>query len=133
MYEPADWQHVPGIDYAAYSSQHADYYQEAIDFCQSNGGKVFEPTNSTNLPVFKWVREKDSSNDFGLGIKWSKNQSQFQYQSNGRRISWANFYNTTITSSSCLYQSCIDDDVPVVLVSHSDKDIKTGMILLIMT
>ena len=104
LYEPADWQHVIGIDDAAYSLQHIDNYQEGVDHCKRNGGKVFEPTKRTNDRVFKWLKEKDSSNNIGLGIIWSKNQSQFLYQSNGRNISWSNF----LSSSSCRYQSCLD-------------------------
>ena len=96
-------------------------YQEAVDYCQRIGGKVFEPTQRTNNPVLRLVKEKFSSNYIGLGIIWSKNQSQFQYQSNGRIISWANFADNTLTNSSCRYQSCLDDDATVVMVPQSGK------------
>ena len=121
QYEPADWQHVNGIDDAAYSPQNIDNYHEAVDYCKRNGGKVFEPIRRTNNPVLKWLKEKDSSNNIGLGIIWSKNQSQFQYQSNGRRISWSNFLSPSITNTSCGKRACLDDDATVVMEPLNGK------------
>ena len=127
--KPADWQHVIGIDDTAYSFQPFDNYTEAVEFCQRNGGKVFEPTKRTNNPVFKWAKEKNSPNEIWLGIEWSKNQSQFQYQSNGRKISWANFHNerrinytnNESTNTSCGYRPCLDDEASVVMLPQSGK------------
>ena len=96
-------------------------YTEAVDYCQRNGGKVFEPTKRTNDPVFKWAKEKNSLNDIWLGIEWSKNESQFQYQSNGRRIRWSNFLSPSITNISCGERSCLNGDVAVVMSPQSGK------------
>ena len=55
--EPADWQHV--INGAAYSYNYSYVgYQEADNYCRKNGGKVFEPTETTNNPVSKWAQAK---------------------------------------------------------------------------
>ena len=96
-------------------------YTEAVDYCQRNGGKVFEPTKRTNDPVFKWAKEKNSLNDIWLGIEWSKNESQFQYQSNGKRIRWSNFLSPSITDTSCGERSCLNGDVAVVMSPQSGK------------
>ena len=117
--KPADWQHVPGIDDAAYSSQPFDNYQEAVDYCQRNGGKVFEPTQTTNNLVANWAEEKASYSYFWLGIKWNKKKSEFQHQSNGTRISWSNFWRTSLTITSCEAQSCLDDNSAVQMYISS--------------
>ena len=98
---------MPGIDDAAFLfNDSKTNYQDAVDSCQRIGGKVFEPTEATNNPVYKWVNEKSSSYLIWLGIKWSKNHSEFQYQSNGTKISWSNFRDTSLTSTSCGGISC---------------------------
>ena len=104
--EPADWQHVPGIDDAAFSFDNsAINYQGAVDNCQRIGGKVFEPSETTNHPVANWAEEKASYSYFWLGIKWNKKNSEFQHQSNGTRISWSDFRDTIFTITSCEVKS----------------------------
>ena len=67
--EKQDWQHVPGIDDAAYSyyspSKFPSGYQDAVDICQRFGGKLYEPTETTNDPVSKWANEKLEIEDKG--------------------------------------------------------------------
>ena len=137
--KPADWQHV--INDAAYSYNYSYVgYQEADNYCRKNGGKVFEPTETTNNPVSKWAQDKVSSkwaqdkvssewepgkvssrNYIWLGIKWSKKHSQFQYQSDATRIGWSNFKDTKISISSCGDQLCIDDDAAVEMDLQGGK------------
>ena len=120
--EPVDWQHVPGIDDAAFLlNKSLTNYQDAVDSCQRIGGKVFEPTEATNNPVYKWVNEKSSSYLIWLGIKWSKKHSEFQYQSNGTRISWSNLGYTRLTSTSCGKKSCVDDNAAVGIKVYTGK------------
>ena len=66
------WQHVPGIDDAAYfftgyytsifTNTTVNSYQEAVDYCQRIGGKVFEPKESTNNLVAKWAETRKIPN-----------------------------------------------------------------------
>ena len=90
---------MPGIDDAAFSFNNSrTNYSDAVDSCQRIGGKVFEPTGTTYYPVFKRVKEKSPYNydKAWLGIIWSNQTSEFQYQSNRTRISWSNFYDTSL-------------------------------------
>ena len=84
---------MPGIDDAAFtiSFVSSSSYSYQVDYCQENGGKAFEPTKTTNDIVYKWKKEKYSLKYLWLGIRWSKKHSEFQYESNDTRISWANF------------------------------------------
>ena len=105
---------MPGIDDAAffqYTPSNRINYQETVDYCQSIGGKSFEPTATTNGLVSNWAKEKSSYN-FWLGIKWNNNTSEFQYL-NGTKISWSNFRDRGISITSCGEKSCKEDDAAV--------------------
>ena len=114
---------MPGIDDAAFLYNNSiTNYQDAVDSCQRNGGKAFEPTEATNNAVYKWVKEKYSLRyGFWLGMKWSKKHSEFQYQSNGTRISWSNFRDTSLTITSCEDQLCVDDNAAFRMFGGSGK------------
>ena len=53
-------------------------YQEAVNYCQTNGGKVLEPTEATNDPVSKWANNKFSgySTPQGTAVVWREKNFQ---------------------------------------------------------
>ena len=111
---------MPGIDDAAffYNSSYRANYSDTVVFCQRFGGKVFEPTEATHNLVYEWSKEKSKSKyRFWLGIKWSEKHSEFQYQSNGTKISWSNFYDTSLTIT-CGWKSCVNDNASVLMDSR---------------